>query len=139
MEFANNSKYSTALTCPCRETFAWDGNKNLCVIDCEQVNFTESYSVENTWSCVCRNNFEWDTKELQCMINCSNIWDAMPQRVSAGECKCNGDKEFNSTGMLCQEDSAASKVFSKPWVWAVLGVGIVFSNHWLIQLSPSLS
>lgn len=49
LPYVNGSKYPTTLSCPCINNFNWNGEPlNTCVIDCQKINFTESYSLTST-------------------------------------------------------------------------------------------
>lgn len=123
--FVNKSRFPNTLSCPCVENFNWRGDAvNQCVIDCEKIKFSESYAINSLSSCMCRTLFYWDNSSTACVLNCSEIWDA-DKRVSNGECSCKNDKTFSTTNMTCQANTIEG-VFTKPWVWAVLGVGILF-------------
>lgn len=80
INFVNKSKYPTTLSCPCIDHFNWNNEPiNQCVIDCEQIKFSESYDVNSYSACICRQLFYWDNAKMGCALNCSEIWDAIKE------------------------------------------------------------
>lgn len=47
--------------------------------------------------------------------------------MDIGECTCQKGQKFNKTGLSCSSMLSVN-AFSQPWVWALLGIGGLFSN-----------